>query len=56
MVKIKFLTLRKYHSLFLRSIYSKFGGTVAGLVVQSVMSAIDMLGHWDVCGLSAADL
>ena len=26
---------------------------LAGLVAQSVMSATDMLGYWDVCGLSA---
>ena len=28
---------------------------LAGLVAQSVMSATDMLGYWDVCGLSAID-
>ena len=28
---------------------------LAGLVAQSVMSAIDTLGHWDVSGLSATD-
>ena len=27
----------------------------AGLVAQSVMSATDTLGHWDVRGLSATD-
>ena len=28
---------------------------LAGLVAQSVMSATDTLGHWDVHGLSAID-
>ena len=30
-------------------------GKVSGLVAQSVMSATDTLGHWDVHGLSAID-
>ena len=30
-------------------------GQFAGLVAQSVMSATDTLGHWDVRGLSAID-
>ena len=36
--------------------YSKTCGAIAGLLTQSVMSATDILGHRDVCGLSAADL
>ena len=31
------------------------GGKVSGLVAQSVMSATDTLGHWDVRGLSSID-
>ena len=31
------------------------GGKVPGLVVQSVMSATDTLGHWDVRGLTSID-
>ena len=30
-------------------------GKSTGLVAQSVMSATDTLGHWDVHGLSAID-
>ena len=35
------------------SLYSGTGGGISGLVAQSVMSATDMLGRQDVCGLSA---
>ena len=31
-----------------------FGNTYVGLVAQSVMSATDILGHWDIHGLPAS--
>ena len=33
----------------------KFGSTTTRLAAHSVMSATDMLGHWALRGLSAAD-
>ena len=36
-------------------IFRTYANNLAGLLAQSVMSATDTLGHWDVGGLSATE-